>query len=74
MFAAFSGGYDMSTPGSHQLMRGNGEGAYNGWPTLPKLEALRDEWLAAEDKATQLALARKTQEPVLQDVASLPLG
>ena len=74
MFAAFSGGYDMSTPGSHQLMRGNGAGAYNGWPTLPKLEALRDEWLFAEDKATQLALARKLQEQALQDVPYLPLG
>ncbi len=74
MFAAFSGGYDMSTPGSHQLMRGNGEGAYNGWPTLPKLEALRDEWLFAEDKATQLALARTIQEQALQDVPYLPLG
>jgi len=43
MFAAFSGGWDMSSPGCHQLMRGNGGNAYNGWPTLPKLEALRDE-------------------------------
>ena len=74
MFAAFSGGYDMSTPGSHQLMRGNGERAYNGWPTLPKLEALRDEWLYAEDKSAQLALARKIQEQALQDVPYLPLG
>ena len=65
MFAAFSGGYDMSTPGSHQLMRGNGERAYNGWPTLPKLEALRDEWLFTEDKAAQLALARRMQEQAL---------
>ncbi len=74
MFAAFSGGYDMSTPGSHQLMRGNGEGAYNGWPSLPKLEALRDEWLFAEDKAAQLALARKIQQQALEDVPYLPLG
>ncbi len=74
MFAAFSGGYDMSTPGSHQLMRGNGAGAYNGWPTLPKLEALRDEWLFAADKATQLALARKMQEQAFEDVPYLPLG
>jgi len=74
MFAAFSGGYDMSMPGTHQLMRGNGQGAYNGWPTLPKLEALRDEWLFAEDKETQLVLARKIQEQALQDVPYLPLG
>ena len=74
MFAAFSGGYDMSTPGSHQLMRGNGDGAYNGWPNLPKLEALRDEWLFAENEAVGRALARRMQEQALQDVPYLPLG
>ena len=74
MFAAFSGGYDMSNPGSHQLMRGNGQGAYNGWPTLPKLEGLRDEWLAEEDGTAQLGLARKLQAQALEDVPYLPLG
>ena len=74
MFAAFSGGWDMSTPGSHQLMRGNGENAYNGWPTLPKLEALRDQWLASDQPLTQLPLARAMQEQALQDVPYLPLG
>ena len=74
MFAAFSGGYDMSTPGSHQLMRGNGAGAYNGWPTLPKLEALRDEWLFAEDAGQRMALARKMQVQAFEDVPYLPLG
>ncbi len=75
VFAAFSGGYDMATPGSHQLMRGNGQGAYNGWPTLPKLEALRDEWLQAETPAAQLELARKLQAQALEvDVPYLPVG
>ena len=74
VFAAFSGGYDMSAPGSHQLMRGNGDGAYNGWPDLPKLEALRDEWLFAENEADGRALARRMQEQALQDVPYLPLG
>jgi peptide/nickel transport system substrate-binding protein len=75
IFAAFSGGYDMSTPGSHQLLRGNGQGAYNGWPDLPKLEALRDEWLQAEDPAAQLAIARRMQARALDiDVPYLPVG
>ena len=74
MFAAFSGGYDMRTPGSHQLLRGNGPRAYNGWPDLPKLEALRDEWLAAGDMPTQLALARKIQAQAMIDVPYLPVG
>ncbi len=74
MFAAFTGGIDVSTPGTHQLMRGNGANAYNGWPTLPKLEALRDQWLASEDKATQQALARQMQVQAMEDVPYLPLG
>ena len=41
----------MSSPATAQLLRGNGPRAYNGWPDLPKLEALRDAWLAAEDQA-----------------------
>ncbi len=72
-FVAFSGGYDMSTPGSHQLMRGNGEGAYNGWPTLPKLEALRDDWLFA-DPADQPRIAQALQVQAFEDVPYLPLG
>ena len=72
-FVAFSGGYDCSMPGSHQLMRGNGAGAYNGWPTLPKLEALRDEWLFAEP-ADQLRLAQALQVQAFEDVPYLPLG
>lgn len=72
MFCAFSGGYDMSNPGSHQLLRGNGQGAYNGWPTLPKIEALRDEWLQANDDPTRLDLARKLQAQALIDVPTSP--
>ena len=74
MFSAFSGGIDMSTPGTHQLARGNGAGAYNGWPDLPKLEAIRDEWLAASDLPSQKAIARRFQAQALEDVPYLPLG
>ena len=74
MFAAFSGGWDMSNPGCHQLMRGNGARAYNGWPTMPKLEALRDAWLYAPTRAQDTALARQMQEQALADVPYLPVG
>jgi peptide/nickel transport system substrate-binding protein len=74
VFAAFTGGYDMSSPATAQLLRGNGPRAYNGWPELPRLEALRDTWLAAEDQATQLAIARQIQAQALLDVPYLPVG
>ncbi len=74
IFAAFSGGLDMATPGTHQLARGNGAGAYNGWPELPKLEALRNEWLSAPDAAGQKAIAARFQAQAFDDVPYLPLG
>ena len=74
MFAAFSGGWDMSNPGCHQLMRGNGARAYNGWPTMPALEKLRDEWLYAPDRSQDPTLARRMQDQALADVPYLPVG
>ena len=74
MFASFTGGIDAGTPANNQLLRGNGDRAYNGWPTAPKLEALRDQWLSATDTAQQLSLARDIQMQAWQDVPFLPLG
>lgn len=55
-------------------MRGNGPNAYNGWPASPRMETLRDTWLAAEEKPTQLAIARQMQEVLMDEVPYLPLG
>jgi peptide/nickel transport system substrate-binding protein len=74
MFASFSGGYDMSTPGSNQLLRGNGARAYNGWPDSPAIETLRDAWLAVDTLGAQQAIARQMQLQAWQDVPFLPLG
>lgn len=74
MFCAFAGGYDCANPGSHQLLRGNGDAAYNGWPNLPKVEALRNEWLVANDPAAEKEIAAKLQAQALDDVVYLPLG
>ena len=74
MFASFSGGYDMSTPGSNNLLRANGAQAYNGWPESPKLEALRNDWLAASSLTAQQAIARQIQAQAFQDVPFLPVG
>ncbi|MBS0559675.1 MAG: ABC transporter substrate-binding protein [Proteobacteria bacterium] len=74
MFTAYTGGYDCSNPGTHQLLRGNGNGAYNGWPDLPKIEALRNEWLAATDLTAQKQIAAKMQVQAFEDVPYLPVG
>ena len=74
MFASFTGGIDAGSPGNNQLLRGNGDRAYNGWPTAPKLEALRDQWLSTSDMAKQVSLARDIQVQAWEDVPFLPLG
>ena len=74
MFCAFTGGIDCSTPATHQLARGNGEGAYVGWPNLPKLEAIRDQWMAAQGLDQQKKIARAFQAQALEDVPYLPVG
>ena len=74
MFASFTGGIDASNPANNNLLRGNGPGAYNGWPVAPKLEALRDQWLSVSDPAQQRSLAEQIQLQAWQDVPFLPLG
>jgi peptide/nickel transport system substrate-binding protein len=73
-FASFSGGYDCATPGSHSLIRENGDKAYNGWPTSKAMEALRDRWLVSDGLAAQQDLARQIQLQAWQDVPYLPVG
>ena len=67
-------GLDMSSPASNLALRGNGAGAWFGWPTAPKLEALRDQWLAATDPAEQRRIAAAIQAQAFVDVPFLPLG
>ncbi len=67
-------GADMSSPAGNLALRGNGAGAWFGWPTAPALERLRDEWLAAADPDAQRRLAADIQRQAFQDVPFLPLG
>ena len=74
MFGSFWGGYDFLTPAGYLPLRGNGAAAWNGWPTSPKLEVLRQEWLLAVDETTQRDIARRIQLQAWTDVPFLPLG
>ena len=74
MFASFTGGIDAGSPGNNNLLRGNGPAAYNGWPMAPKLEALRDAWLASEDPAQQRMLAHDVPLARLLDGEDLVVG
>jgi len=61
-------------PAGHIGIRGNGKQAWVGWPTAPKLEALRAAWFAAPDVSAQQAICAQLQQQFWQDVPYIPLG
>ncbi len=75
VFSTFWAGLDQLSPAWHVFLRGQGKaGGQPGWPSSPKIEALRQEWLAAPDEKAQKALAVKLQEQAFVDVPYIPLG
>ncbi len=73
-FATFWAGLDQSNPVGHAFLRGNGKQALFGWPTAPKIEALRQQWIDAPDLPARKKLADELQLQALQDVPYVPLG
>jgi len=74
VFHTFWSGLDQSNPIGHVFLRGNGKQGMMGWPSSPKIEALRSEWIAAPDLAAQQKLAQDLQRQALIDVPYVPLG
>jgi peptide/nickel transport system substrate-binding protein len=68
------GSFDWMDPAGHPVARGNGKDAWFGWPTIPKLEALRDDWFEAPNLASQQAIAADMQRVVLDEVPFIPVG
>ena len=73
LIALFSAS-EFSTPAGNQLLRGNGQDAWFGWPTSPRLEALREAWFDALDLAAQKQIGVAIQEQFFRDVPYIPLG
>ena len=67
-------GLDFFTPASHLPLRGNGKGAWFGWPTDPKIEALREDWFNAPDVAAQKKVGEQIQLEAFENVPYYPLG
>ncbi|MBV9734895.1 MAG: ABC transporter substrate-binding protein [Acidisphaera sp.] len=61
-------------PGGHYPIFGNGAQAWYGWPTSPRLEALRSAWFAAADLAAEKQVAQDIQLAVWQEAPYVPLG
>ncbi len=73
LFTAFSS-FDFVDPAAHFPLRGNGTGAWPGWPSIPRLEELRDAWFVAPDLPAQQAIAREMQTVAMDEVPYIPVG
>jgi peptide/nickel transport system substrate-binding protein len=73
-FCTVTPGFEMADPASHAALRGNGLGAWPGWPTIPRLEALRETWLEAPDPAGQQRIAGEMQGAAMEELPFVPLG
>ena len=61
-------------PATHILLRGNGRDAWFGWPTAPRLEEMRDHWMATSDLDVQKEIAREIQVAAMDELPCIPLG
>ena len=67
-------GLDLLNPATNAILRGNGAGAWFGWPTIPRLETLRDQWFDAAEPAAQAAITREMQVVAMEELPFIPLG
>ncbi len=74
LFATGFSGLDFFIPASHLPLRGNGHGAWFGWPDDSKIEALRSAWFDAPDLAAQQKLGAEIQLEAFHSVPYYPLG
>lgn len=74
LYANFIAGVTATTPATHSFVRGLGAAGPYGWPTSPRIEQLRTEFLEAATPAVQAGICRDIQVQAFQDVPYLPVG
>ena len=65
---------EISSPLINPMVNGRGDDAWFGWPEDPELEALRDEFIAADTPEAQAEVAERIQAHVIKVVNYIPLG
>lgn len=73
-FFTFWSGVDHWNPSSHASIRGHGENAWPGWPTIPAIEAQRDAWFNAPNEAAERAATTEMQRIAFEEVPYVPTG
>ena len=61
-------------PAAHLGLRGTPAAAWFGWPTMPRMEALRAAWFEAGDMAEQKRICAEMERQFWVDVPYVPLG
>src|SRR6478672_3035999 len=75
IFHTWTSAPDFFSPAVNLPVRSNGEKAWFGWPTDPKIEALIDAWFKAPDLAAQKKLAADIQvEAYANEIPYVPTG
>jgi peptide/nickel transport system substrate-binding protein len=63
-----------TNPYGNQAIRADGKAGWDGWPTSPRIEALRAAWLDAADLEEQRRICVELQKQLWQDVPFIPMG
>jgi peptide/nickel transport system substrate-binding protein len=63
-----------TNPYGNPWIRADGLAAFDGWPTSPRIEALRAAWLDAADFDEQRRICTELQMQLWQDVPYIPMG
>ena len=75
IFYTYLGGFGNISPAPNIAIRGSGaNGSWFGWPTDPKMEALREAWFDAPDIAAQQKICEQMQVEFWQNPPYAPLG
>jgi peptide/nickel transport system substrate-binding protein len=74
LFSSSFPALDYVDPLGAPAIRGNGAGAWFGWPTSPEVEQARDAWLDSGDPAEKVRLAATIQGAVFREALYVPMG
>ena len=74
MFHTWFAGADCVNPATQIWLRGNGDGAWFGWPNIPPVEAAIAEWYDAPNLAAEKAAIGKVNRAAMEGGVYAPTG
>lgn len=74
VYHSYWSGLDQWDPAVNASLRAIGRNGGPGWPDSPRIESLRDQWLAAASLDEQKRIACDLQLQAFEDVPYVPLG